>query len=77
MTKQFKIGENAVGGIIKVVVNKDNVVIDALDYVSKKPVPFCREQFNKQEQWDMYICLTGLTTEYYANKILTHILNSK
>lgn len=77
MTKQFKIGEYALGGIIKVDVKGDKVVIDALYYVSKKPVPFCREQFNKQEQWDMYKCLTNLTTDYYADKILTHILNSK
>lgn len=77
MTKHFRIGEYALGGIIKVVVNGDKVVIDALDYSTKKRVPFCREEFHKQEEWDMYKSLTNLTTEYYADKILTHIKNSK
>lgn len=77
MTKHFRIGEYALGGIIKVVTKCDKVVIDALDYSTKKPVPFCREEFHKQEEWDMYLCLTRLTTDYYADKILTHIKNSK
>lgn len=73
MTKQFKIGEYAVGGIIKVDVKEDRVVIDALDYHTKKPVPFCREQFHKQEQSEMYQCLSNMTTHYYADKILNYI----
>lgn len=77
MTKQFKIGEYAIGGIIKVDVKGDKVVIDALDYSTKKPVPFCMEQFHRKQEWDMYLCLTRLTTDYYADKILTHIKNSK
>lgn len=73
MTKQFKIGEYAVGGIIKVDVKGDKVIIDALDYVTKKPVPFCKEEFHKTEQLEMYQSLTRMTTDYYADKILNYI----
>lgn len=75
MTKQFKIGEYALGGIIKVDVNKSKVVIDALDYNTKKSVPFTKQQFDKQEQIEMYDYLTQLTTHYYADKILNYIFN--
>lgn len=75
MTKQFKIGESALGGIIKVDVNNSKVVIDALDYITKKPVPFTKQQFDKVEQLEMYDYLTQLTTHYYADKILNYIFN--
>ena len=75
MTKQFKIGEYAIGGIIKVDVKGNKVTIDALDYVSKKPVPFVRCDFHKEEQLEMYNYLTDITTHYYADKILNHIKN--
>jgi hypothetical protein len=77
MTKQFKIGEYAIGGIIKVDVKDDKVTIDALDYMTKKPVPFVKCQFHKQEQWEMYLYLSDITTSYYADKILNHIYNKK
>jgi len=77
MTKQFKIGEYAIGGIIKVDVKDNKVTIDALDYVTKKPVPFVKCQFHKEEQWEMYKYLSDITTHYYADKILNHIYNKK
>lgn len=75
MTKQFKIGEYAHGGIIKVVIKDNKVSIDALDYNTKRPMPFCWEQFDKSDKSGMDTCLNNLTTSYYADKILTFISN--
>lgn len=75
MTKQFKIGESALGGIIKVNVNNNKVVIDAIDWATKKSVPFTKQQFDKVEQMEMYDYLTQLTTHYYADKILNYIFS--
>jgi hypothetical protein len=73
MTKQFKIGEYAVGGIIKVVIVGNYVSIDALDYNTKQPIPFVREQFNIKERWEIDEMLNKLTSSYYADKILNYI----
>jgi hypothetical protein len=77
MTKQFKIGEYAVGGIIKVDIIADNVHIDALDYNTKRPIPFVRESFKVSDLANMDEMLNNLTTSYYADKILSHIKNNK
>jgi hypothetical protein len=77
MIKQFKIGEYAIGGIIKVDVKNDKVMIDALDYTTKKSVLFSIGQFTKEDRWEMYYYLSDLTTSYYADKILNHIYNKK
>lgn len=73
MTKQFKIGEYAVGGIIEVDVVGDNVWIDALDYNTKRPIPFVRECFKKRDRMHIDDMLHRLTSSYYADKILNHI----
>lgn len=73
MTKQFKIGEYAVGGIIKVTIVGNYVSIDALDYNTKQPIPFVREQFNIKERWEIDEMLNKLTSPYYADKILNYI----
>lgn len=77
MTKQFKIGEYAVGGIIKVDIIGDNVHIDALDYNTKRPIPFVRESFKVSDVSEMDEMLNNLTTCYYADQILSHILKTK
>ena len=77
MTKQFKIGEYAVGGIIKVVILGNYVSIDALDYNTKQPIPFVREQFNIKERWEIDEMLNKLTSPYYADKILNYIYSKK
>ena len=77
MTKQFKIGEYAVGGIIKVVIVGNYVSIDALDYNTKQPIPFVREQFNIKERWEIDEMLNKLTSPYYADKILNYIYSKK
>lgn len=73
MTKQFKIGEYAVGGIIKVDIIGDNIWIDALDYDTKRPVPFVREGFKLRDRMNVDELLHKLTSSYYADKILNYI----
>jgi hypothetical protein len=73
MKKQFKIGEYALGGIIEVIIKKDIVVIDALDYNTKKSVPFTKCQFSLNSKNDIDNYLHELTTSYYSDKILQYI----
>ena len=73
MKKQFKIGEYAVGGIIAVEILPKHVTINALEYHTKRPIPFCWESFKHDEVSDMDECLNRLTTSYHADKILTFI----
>lgn len=80
MTKQFKIGEYAVGGIIKVSKIKikdehfcDHVMIEALDYNTKKVVVSLR--FFDWGHEAMSNFLNEITSSYYADKILDFIKN--
>lgn len=75
MKKQFKIGEYAYGGIISVEVNSDKIIIDALDYQTKRPMPFSKDVFSVKDINDVDDYLNDLTTSYYADKILTEIKN--
>lgn len=72
-TKQFKIGEYAIGGIIKVDVRSTLVTIKALDYYSKNVV--LEKTFNNDENsyWNMNDFLNELTSSYYAEKVLEYI----
>jgi hypothetical protein len=82
MTKQFKIGEYAVGGIIRVGISKTNLTIDALDWTTKNIV--IRHHYSRTP-WSDYAshrkflfkrvdeALHDLTSSYYADKILTFI----
>ena len=74
MTKSFKIGEYAVGGIIRVQKDKDVITIQALDWVSKQPVMedrFHTERSGYLNQIDHF--LFNLTTSYYTDKIMAYI----
>jgi hypothetical protein len=73
MKKQFKIGEYALGGIIEVIVKKDTVIIDALDYNTKKSIPFSKAQFDIKYKNEIDCYLNNLTTCYYSDKILEYI----
>lgn len=73
MKKQFKIGEYAYGGIISVEVNGDKIIIDALDYQTKMPMPFSKDVFSVKDINDVDDYLNDLTTSYFADKILTEI----
>jgi hypothetical protein len=74
MQKQFKIGEYAVGGIIKISKSQDVITVQALDYNSKKCI--MEERFHTERpgfiaQIDHF--LNDLTTSYYADKIINYI----
>jgi len=74
MTKSFKIGESAIGGIIEVQTYKDNIIISALDWNTKKTVEwhsFYSDAFDLITDMEDY--LNALTTSYYADKVLTWI----
>ena len=79
MTKQFKIGEYAIGGIIKVNTEKKNnlhtIKISALDWVSKMEI--LSEVFNINDESNIDFFLNELTTSYYADKIINYIKNKK
>jgi hypothetical protein len=73
-TKSFKIGERAVGGIIKVDINGKVILVKALDYYSKKEVmsgSVLSTENNAKFKLDNY--LNELTSSYYADKILKWI----
>ncbi len=73
--KQFKIGEYAVGGIIAVEVTAENIIVNALDWNSKKPVlaemKLPKSMPDVLHNIDCY--LWDLTTSYYAGKVMDWI----
>jgi hypothetical protein len=71
MTKQFKIGEYAIGGIIKVSKTKGQVIIQALDWNTKKPVR--SDFFYMHEHYRIHEYLNELTSCYYADKLIDYI----
>lgn len=73
-TKQFKIGEYAVGGIIKVDINGKVVSIKALDYYSKREVSSGSIMVDETDAyWKVTRYLNELTSSYYADKIMEFI----
>jgi len=78
-TKQFKIGESALGGIIRVDVTKEAkdyslVEVKALDWNSKKVVMAdWAETDNNRWQASIDNTLHEMTSSYYADKIMNYI----
>jgi hypothetical protein len=73
-TKTFKIGEYAVGGIIRATVAKKAVKIQALDWTTKQVVS--ERSFTHDfslSKWDIESYLNDLTSCYYADKVLNWI----
>lgn len=73
-TKSFKIGEYAVGGIIKVEIIGKVVIIKALDYNTKEMVragSITIEDHDVSRQISEF--LNDLTSHYYAEKIMKWI----
>ena len=76
MTKQFKLGEHAIGGIIKVDITGQTIRIQALDYDTKKPVAFfggvvLASDRNAHDKLDDL--LKDMTTSYYSGMVLDWI----
>jgi len=73
-TKQFKLGEYCIGGIIKVDIIGKIILIKALDWNSKKEVMTGSYQTDIHDAHAVVDnFLNELTTYYYADKIMTWI----
>jgi hypothetical protein len=70
-SKAFRIGEWAIGGIIKVDVNGPMIRIEALDFNTKRPVK--GEDFSKDDINGMDNYLNELTSSFYAGKVMEWI----
>lgn len=74
MKKTFKIGESAIGGIIRVTknikrqTNQDVCSVEIIDWDSKKVIQW-RYVYGADE---MYNFLSEITTHYWADKITKH-----
>lgn len=68
--KDFKIGEYAIGGIIRVTINEEDVTIVPLDWDSKKPV---RAEETSDDESYLWNVLFDLTSSYYAEQIMEYI----
>lgn len=70
--KTFKIGEYALGGIIRVKKTRLSVTIEALDYNNPDQIIesalICKWDISAVNAW-----LNYLTTSYYADKIMEYI----
>ena len=71
MTKQFKIGEYALGGIIKATVKNHDVKIESLDWYTKKEVQL--KKFKLMEQHEIMMYLNEITSSFFADKVLNWI----
>jgi hypothetical protein len=71
MTKTFKIGEYAIGGIIKVTNdNNARMKVDIIDMFTKELIE--RKHFDFVDKGRMQWFLEDNTTPYYADKIINH-----
>lgn len=73
-TKSFRIGEYALGGIIQVQITGKLIMINALDWNTKKVITSGSAMLNEYDSLrkiDNY--LNDLTSSYYADKILNWI----
>jgi hypothetical protein len=71
MKKQFKLGENAIGGIISINKTKTAVKIQALDYYDNHIILTANYDLNEKYEINNY--LNELTSCYYADKITQYI----
>lgn len=75
MTKTFKIGEYAIGGIIQVDIRKNEIEIKALDWNTKEIVSMNTFSMLRPGNWTWSVAeyLEDLSTYYYAEKIMKYI----
>ena len=73
-TKQFKIGEYVVGGIIQVTTSKEEVEIKFNDYFTKETILSNKFNLNLDSvERDIMNFIEDNGTHYYADKVLTWI----
>lgn len=75
-TKTFRIGEYAIGGIIKVDISNTTISIKALDYNTKKEIMSNVFPNYDNPYWEMFEFLNELTSSYYADKVLEYITSN-
>ena len=71
--RTFKIGEQAVGGIIRVRINLESIFIQTLDYHTEKEVTRNSFPLSDKSYWLIMDRLHELTTSYYAERIMKFI----
>lgn len=71
MKKDFKIGEYAVGGIIRVQTECNLISIKALDWTSKKEILWQKFKATEVDEIDYF--LHQLTSSYWAEQIKYHM----
>lgn len=71
MKKDFKIGEYAVGGIIRVQTESNLICIKALDWTSKNEI--LSEKFKAIDVFEIDNFLHQLTSSYWAEQIKYHM----
>ena len=73
-TKTFKIGEYAVGGIIKVTTSNDEIIVKTIDWETKDELSTYKVNPKKMDaRYDMLNVLNEITTHYYSERILEWI----
>lgn len=76
-TKTFKIGEYAIGGIIKVQVSNDYALIQVVDWNTKRVLTQNRFFLYCTEYRDYLNYLEEQTSYYFADQITEFICSSK
>ena len=76
-TKTFKIGEAAIGGIIKIQISKDYALIQIIDYDTKKVLQQNRFFLYSTKYHDYLNYLEEKTSYYFAEQITEFICGNK
>lgn len=71
--KTFRIGESAVGGIIRVRINMDSIFIQTLDWNTEKEVTRNSFPIENESYWLINDRLHELTSSFYAERIMKFI----
>ena len=71
--RTFRIGEYAVGGIIRVRINLESIFIQTLDWDTEKEVTRNSFPLNDESYWLIMDRLHELTSSYYAERIMKFI----
>jgi hypothetical protein len=74
--KTFKIGEYAVGGIIKVTAIPNKITVSVIDWSTKKPLAGHTREFSinsRQEYLDMLNFLHDMTSSFWVDTIIDWI----
>lgn len=71
--RTFRIGEYAVGGIIRVRINLESIFIQTLDYDTEEEVTRDSFPLNDESYWLINDRLHELTSSFYAERIMKFI----